>query len=98
MLLQASRPAYTEQVISSIESATANEAEFARAQPGLVGSRPTVVLTTAQYLSIYPGWAAAQEELTRLSTNSVQRFAGPAASTTWHGNTQNWSWRPSMTC
>jgi len=79
MLLQAARPAYTDQVISAIESATANDAELAAALPGSLGSKPIVVLTTEQYLSLYPGWGAGQEELTRLSTNAVHRFVGPGS-------------------
>jgi len=76
MLLQASHPAYVDQVISSIESATTNDAELARAGAASLGSRPIVVLTTEQYLSLYPGWSAAQEELAKLSTNAVHHFVG----------------------
>jgi pimeloyl-ACP methyl ester carboxylesterase len=79
MLLQASRPAYVEQVISSVESATANDAELASAPSGSLGSTPIVVLTTEQYTTLYPGWRAGQDELARLSTNAVHRFVGPGS-------------------
>jgi hypothetical protein len=38
-----------------------------------------VVLTTEQYLALYPGWGAGQDELGRLSRNSLHRLVGPAS-------------------
>ncbi len=79
MLMQASRPAYVDQVISSIASATANDFEITAAHAASLGSIPEVVLTTEEYLARYPGWRAGQEELATLSTDAVHRYVGPAS-------------------
>ena len=80
MLLQATRPAYVDQVISAIESATASDAELNAAGAGSLGARPVVVVvSTEQYLALYPGWRTGQDALAALSTNSQHWFAGPGS-------------------
>jgi hypothetical protein len=71
MLLQSASPVYVDQVISTIESATANDLELQALTPGALGSKPLVVLTSEQYLALYSGWRTAQQELSALSGNSV---------------------------
>ena len=71
MLLQSASPVYVDQVISTIESATANDLELQALTPGALGSKPLVVLTSEQYLALYSGWRIAQQELSALSRDSV---------------------------
>jgi hypothetical protein len=79
MLLQAAQPAYVDQVISAIESATASDAELNAAGAGSLGARPVIVVSTEQYLALYPGWRTGQDALAALSTNSQHWFAGPGS-------------------
>ena len=79
MLLQTARPAYVDQVISALDAATANDAELRNAGAGSLGTTPVVVLSTEQYLALYPGWRTAQDELAMLSTNTQHLIVGPGS-------------------
>src|SRR6267142_423320 len=79
MLLQAAQPAYVDQVISALEAATADDAALKAAGARSLGAMPVIVLSTEQYLTLYPGWRTGQDELTALSTNSQHVFAGPGS-------------------